>query len=368
MPVRGNRDSELKEPPSLESSEFPALPAPYRTGNIVEERVVVDVELSRALEESSRFYSAGEDPGLVRAVEESKAVLLEQQRALLAEFEARAATRAEEERLAARAARVSCTALGRKSRRGASRPVDSAEILGFFSTRGECCDSGLLSARAKSTRGSHHKLATSRDIRWERLPAPNIGSLAVVNDGAADGSDDQLRSGRESKTALLPSIVGVQHDQSCVSPAHEKLHIVMDAEDVGMLYGGGEWKARGVELALNYFQDRGHEVLAVVPVHVENNAKESCKSILRRIRDDDAKVMWTHPSALTCRLDMLEHAAYAAKELPAFLLSNHNFEEELANLDDQTAAVCFRSYISRFLISFEWLGNDLVLKPFAAKA
>jgi Zc3h12a-like Ribonuclease NYN domain len=199
---------------------------------------------------------------------------------------------------------------------------------------------------------------------WERPPAPNIDSTKVWS-GALSSLDVQQGVEPEQATAVAQGRMGIvsQTDSRARLPAdNEKFHVIIDGEDVGSLYGGGEWKARGVELAVRHFLENGQDCLAIVPTHREVASEQSCKTILRRLQQCFRNAILIQPLRETYRLDMLEHTVCLASEARVILISNHDFSAEISDITDPLTASAFRTFLSHSRVSFEWLGDVLSLQ------
>jgi hypothetical protein len=366
MSARQNSDVASNNTVPLALSEFPALPVPERGSSDDNESLSLDAELLRALKESLRFAQERDDPALARAVEESKEALLEQQRALLKAFEDKAKAREEEERRSVQAALVAERAPKGRRRRRTPIPLDEKEVLGFFHAGPEGGNVG----NSRQPERRHSRMATNSQARprhiqrWERPPAPNIDPTKVWS-GAPPSLGVQQVVEPELATTVAQGRTGssVRTDSRArLLRGNENIHVIIDGEDVGSLYGGGEWKARGVELAVRHFLENGQECLAIVPAHREAASEQSCKMVLRRIRQCFRNVTWIQPPCETYRLDVLEHAVCVASEARVILISNHDFSEEMSDMKDPITASAFRSFLSRSRVSFVWLGDVLSLQ------
>lgn len=398
---------------TVDRSEFPSLPPPARAACLKTNGAAggllpddEDADLLRAMEESLRIApsSSTDDPALKRAVEESKAELIIQQKRMLSEFEMQ---RVKSEYQIKKPSEVSgdvtdayaaivrqspCThedvkesQTKYKKAKGKRRPtiLDTAEVLGFFSDYGESSSQSSFNTRepSRSSRRGNSSSAgrasfsyansndfTSSGIRHSgrsQFCTPIVGSEAgpsgqLKSKVTADG----LRYGKESMPKELTR--SPQDSQYMLSRprSFREVSVILDAENIGRQYGHGIWSARGVDIAINHYRHGGHEVLATLPAHLERCASKECRCILDRIRETDSKILWSNPSPICYRADVLEHAVNVAENSAVVIVSNDNFANELASLQNQEVAERSRKFLRKYRLSFTWEGERFIPQDF----
>jgi hypothetical protein len=149
-----------------------------------------------------------------------------------------------------------------------------------------------------------------------------------------------------------------------MSASHESLSIIIDGSSVGDEHGMGVWSARGLEIAINYFKDRRHTVLAMISKHIENTARPDDRLIIAQIKELDSSMLWVHPGTSSMRSDMLEHAVDAAEEgHRVVLVSNHHFCREVDALHNSQYFDACRSFLNHCRVAFSFRGDSFQPQP-----
>lgn len=381
-------------PEPLQTADFPSLPSPVAASSEAVESAEGE-ELRRALEESARYAAipavgTGEDDERVRrAMEESKDILIEQQRDMLERFQAQKAEADRElEREASRVSRQRAQAAGREvgggqSRKGRRkrRPLEASEVFGFYSERPADDGGGESNHRRGGGRGRGRGRGRGGFLGTGRgLCSAGITGEAERRAGFRGGFTNANTRGfqRPSVTSPGPSSYHrrpVENPLSSTRPAHlqtavsvssseEVLNAIVDGYGVGIEYGQGEWQGRGVELAYTFLQNRGHQVLIFLPQALRDAASSESLDALSRIEAGDADALFYEPVTLKARAKLLMHAVTMseAEEGKTVLISNYTFRNEIAEQAGSMLQRCL-IYLGLFRVPFSWHGDEFVPAP-----
>jgi Zc3h12a-like Ribonuclease NYN domain len=360
---------------STSQNDFPSLPASVRRRNqqiddddAVQAETKDEANLRRALEESARFVPSeadGEDSALKRALEESKIDLVEEQKKMLDSFERQqalenaAAERARKQRERMEQAlretgEVATRSVLRGNRRRHS-PVAAVEVLGFYSARPE-----------EPPAGSGPSSCTGRGLGGYRSGYPR-GYCNGYRGGRPDrargrgGCQGGRRFGFEAQTfsPYLPKYAPLNLDTAtAVSENGVDLSVIIDGQSIGEAHGIDKWSADGLKIAVDYFQNRGHTVLVMLPAHIEEGASHEDRAILIRIKEQDQNLLYIQQDRGTARAETLEHAVDAAEEgTRVMLVSNYQFNHELNALHNPEHLKSCRTFLTHYRISFAFVGD-----------
>lgn len=392
-------------PVELLASEFPALPSPAASnvanGNLgtVETVRDEDADLRRALEESMRFAcsTASEDPALKRAMEESKADLVAQQARLFEEFEQQK-TQAELERKTSASNLSPCEPKGvaqpdsvnapvetesPNSNRGQSErkpkgkhrlaKVDAADVLGFSSQHDEVLsqnwEPNSITAQNRVPAPRYHENPQSQS-RFEAEGSDVMGcsfsqgsphSASVKRDDAGEECADVkpvaqvVEQSKPDELGNSNKVIRTKNAKPRQKRAvRRSFNVILDGESIGFCFGRGVWKARGIELAVNYFREKGHEVLATLPAFLEQSSSVEDRQVLQRLRERDSKVLWANPSSRSYRADVLDHAVNVSAQDSVVLVSNCNFAREVRGMQNAKIAEDSRNFLRAYRLTFTW--------------
>lgn len=352
------------------------------------------------------------DPALRRALVESREEAIEKQREAFRAFEnqkreAEAAAEREREE-AARASRIARAKAGPGRRRN-QQPLDPSELGFFHEPRGRSVESGVVrdqggKSRSRRKRRARGQLVETRnalphDTGGDGTMEPpeshrmlSAGATVDVGFSAHDfddshRNDDTSPSARSTSThrrrnrrparASSQPLGRMGEIAVSVSSREESLHIILDAQSIGEDYvtlagpASGtprRWSVIGLQIALEYFADRGHECLAVLPENVvpeERSMSPEESAMLDKIKQQkDPEVLYIQNASDTARLDVLEHAVNVSETEQVVLVTNHTFDQELASLPKGSPfeRAC-REFLMRYKVTFAWYGDEFAPEP-----
>lgn len=174
---------------------------------------------------------------------------------------------------------------------------------------------------------------------------------------------------------------GTYADVAAVSPEHIRpnlppplmegndVEVVVDGQNVGCAFGeGGNFKARGVLVVLDYYRHHGIKAVAVLPRHKVDERRTVGRGVLNTLAADDptlllrladeGRVAFTPAGAH----DDYFVLSYAMRK-EADVISNDRFQKELDLQETADDAWNLKTFLDEHLIPYAFVAGEFVPNP-----
>ena len=160
-------------------------------------------------------------------------------------------------------------------------------------------------------------------------------------------------------------------------PKLEKPLIVIDVQNVAMKYGNGIFLCKGIEISLNFWKNRHHEVVGFMPDYLLND-KEIARLIKLReenpsaakaskIPDDVNYLKNLHKKGIIVTTPPQDYDdSYCieyAKKNKGYMVTNDKFRDHINSFDNKERKNAESLWIKRNRIGFAFKGDEFLPNP-----
>lgn len=209
----------------------------------------------------------------------------------------------------------------------------------------------------------------------------NIPRVRVVEEAPQKPESDDLSSSSSRRVAT-------QRDLLPATPSREldpRFLIVLDAENVALRHGKDMFfSVRGLEIARDFFQVRGHRVIGFVPTYVlddrnwaakwsvikkklEAGVKPAKKDNYSKVPDDLKKLQELHMEGIICTTPGKDYSdsytiEYAMKK-GGIVVTNDMFRDAMEKPMDLEERRKKELWLHTHCMSFTFIGDDFLPNP-----
>eukprot|EP01017_Pseudomicrothorax_dubius_P008671 TRINITY_DN12867_c0_g1_i2.p1 TRINITY_DN12867_c0_g1~~TRINITY_DN12867_c0_g1_i2.p1 ORF type:complete len:501 (+),score=87.67 TRINITY_DN12867_c0_g1_i2:731-2233(+) len=196
---------------------------------------------------------------------------------------------------------------------------------------------------------------------------PILAELAPESTLTRDEEDEEVKDHLE--------ILGQM--SANVRESREKNLIVIDGQNVAVRYGGDRFRSKGIKLAVEYWQQRGHAVQVILPdfcfqreeVLKRQQTAESMDLRVKNIPDDVDLLLAFQQKKIAFGIPNWNYddsyiIDYAMRK-EAFIVTNDRYNDHIEKFSNQSAEKrkMLQKWIRGNCISFAFIGDDFMPNP-----
>ncbi|KAK1936619.1 putative ribonuclease ZC3H12C [Phytophthora citrophthora] len=227
--------------------------------------------------------------------------------------------------------------------------------------------------------GSPQKSSSSGLLRSppaRRSPTSSASSTPVSSPQSESPVSPQQTIDTDFKTIMCIGSENTDFQDSLTAGKDQQHLIVIDAPNVAMRHGKGKvFSCAGIELAIRYFQELGHRVVAFIPDYMlqsdeERAEREEQGEILTaaKIPDDVALLeRLMHKGVLVPTPPQDYDDSYSIQYAglhDGYVVTNDLFRDHIVNMvGPRERKVAMRAWLRAHQISYSWVKNEFLPNP-----